>query len=145
MELDQELLDIFFEEVDQLKSELTIIAESLKQNNQQEELYLNFSQIVDRIYGTAVTMGLDEIGQYLGVIKVTSRKCGLAKIPRAFHPVSNLVSNCIFLMSKFQETLTDPQKASILYRQLDLEIKKADVLEKQIFAFVKGLSTTLEE
>jgi hypothetical protein len=144
MELDQELLDVFFEEVDQLKGELAPIAEKLKKNNQQEELFLEFSQIVDRIYGTAVTMGLDEIGEYLRIIKDSSRKCGMAKIPRAMQPVSNLVNNCIFLMSKFQETLTDPEKATILYRQLELEIKKAEALEKQVFAYSKNLSTTLE-
>lgn len=144
MEIDQELLDVFFEEVEQLKDELERITEELKKNNQQPELFLNFSQIVDRIYGTALTMGLDEIGNYLGVIKRTSRKCGLAKIPRAMQSTANIVSNCIFLMSKFEETLTNPEKAAILYRQLEIEIKKADVLEKQVYAFSKKIDTTID-
>jgi hypothetical protein len=85
--MDQELVEIFTEEIGELKGELTPIVESLKLNNQQPELFKNFSQIVDRIYGTATTMGFAEIGEYLGAVRNLARKASTSNIPRGMQAV----------------------------------------------------------
>lgn len=74
MEMDQELFEAFIEEVTALKKELGSIQESLSSDLSDPKKFLDFAQIIDRIYGTALTMGLNDVGEYLGVIRNTCRK-----------------------------------------------------------------------
>jgi len=135
MELDNEMIEIFIEEVGELKTELTPIYESLKKNPQQPELFTSFAQIIDRIYGTATTMGFVDVGNYLGAVRNVSRKCGTSQIPRGMVAVSKVVKNCMENFDTLQASLKNPGELNTLKSQMDFEIKKITKIETDIFSF----------
>ncbi len=141
--MDDELVEMFIEEVGQLKGELTPIFESLKTNNQQPELFTNFAQIIDRIYGTATTMGFDEIGEYLGAIRNLARKTASSNVPRGMQEVFKMLKTCMEHFDTMQSSLTNPTELTALITKMKLEMKKADKIEKEIFAFSKKAKTIL--
>lgn len=142
-EMDQELVDIFIEEVGQLKNELIPILEELKKNNQQPDLFNSFAQIVDRIYGTATTMGFTSIGEYLGAVRNISRKAVTAKSPRGLQEVFKILRTCNEYFELMQESLSCDVAAKELSLKLKLEIKKMEKMEKEIFSFSRDAKTML--
>lgn len=143
MEIDNELLDIFVEEVGVLKSELTPTLVSLNANPQQPELFLAFSQVIDRIYGTATTMGFTELGEYLGVVRNITRKCGNAKIPRAMPEVLKIARVCMEEFDTLQSSLTNPMQTKVLMNKMKVEMNRATKIENEIFAYSKDAKTLL--
>lgn len=144
MEIDNELLEIFIEEVGELKAELSPILENLKSNAQQPQLFLDFSQIIDRIYGTATTMGFIELGEYLGVVRNITRKCGNSKVPRAMPEVLKIAKTCMEEFDTIQSSLTNPNELKILLGKMKLEMNRAKKIETEIFAFSKDAKTLLK-
>ena len=141
--MDQELVEIFIEEMGQLKTELSPILEKLKVDNQQPELFSNFAQIVDRIFGTATTMGFTEIGEYLGAVKNISRKTVTANIPRGMQEVFKILRTCMEYFEIMQDSLISPDAAKELSLKLKLEIKKIAKIDKEIFSFSKDATTII--
>jgi chemotaxis protein histidine kinase CheA len=143
MEIDNELLDIFVEEVGELKLELTPTLVSLNANPQQPELFLTFSQVIDRIYGTATTMGFIELGEYLGVVRNITRKCGNAKIPRAMPEVLKIARGCMEEFDTLQSSLKSPDQTKVLLGRMRVEMNRATKIENEIFAYSKDAKTLL--
>jgi len=143
MEIDKELLEIFTDEIGELKGELTPIFDKLKTNVQQPQLFLDFEQIIDRIYGTALTMGFTDVGNYLGLIRNMSRKCGSSKVPRAMAEVFKLLKVCMENFDSLGSSLSNPVEHKALLVKFDLEKRKAAKIDREIFAFSKDAKTTL--
>ncbi len=143
MEIDNELIEMFTDELNQLKVELTPIVESLQTNPQQPEQFINFAQIIDRIYGTATTMGLEEIGAYTGAVRNMTRKTGTSKVPRAMTEVLKLVKNCMENLDQMQTGIQSPDQAKILNAKMKLEITRCTKIDETIFAFSKDATAVL--
>lgn len=143
MEIDKELLDMFTDELGQLKGELTPIVESLSTNAQQPELFTNFAQIIDRIYGTATTMGFDEIGEYTGAVRNMTRKTGTSKVPRAMPEVLKVMKNCMEHFDTMQTSLEDPAQLQVLKTKMKLEMSRCEKIDSTIFAFSKAAKTVI--
>ncbi len=141
--MDQELVEIFNEEIGQLKEELTPILEDLKKNSQQQDLFKNFSQIIDRIYGTATTLGFIEIGDYLGNVRNLSRKASSSNIPRGMLEVFKIAKTCMENFELMQDSLISPDAAKELSAKLQFETKKINKIENEIFSFSKDAKTIL--
>jgi chemotaxis protein histidine kinase CheA len=142
--MDQELINIFNDEIGELKTELVPILEELKSNNQQQELFKNFAQIIDRIYGTATTMGFDEIGAYLGLVRNLSRKASSSNIPRGMTEVFKIAKNCSDNFPLMQKSLRSSEAAKELSKILTFETKKMNNIEKEIFSFSKEAKSSLK-
>lgn len=141
--MDQELIEIFVDEVGELKGELNPIYENLRSNSQQPVLYKDFSQIIDRIYGTATTMGFSEIGAYLGAVRNISRKAASSNIPRGMQEVSKILRNCMDNFDVMQQSLGSPESTKEFSSKLTLEIKKVDKIDNEIFSFSKEAKSIL--
>lgn len=145
MEMDSELIEIFTEELSELKLELAPIVEKIIANNQQPELFTDFAQIIDRVYGTAMTMGFNEIASYLGMVRNISRKCGTSKVPRAMPEVSKIVQNCFNNFDALKESIKGPDELKAFISNIILDIKRAKKIEDEIFAFSKTAETVLKK
>lgn len=144
MKIDNEMLEIFVDEMGELKYELLPVYERLKIDKQQPELFLKFSQVVDRIYGTATTMGFKELGEYFGAVRNTCRKCGNSKIPRAMPEVFKVVKNCMDDFDNFRDAFQNQQKLPALMTKIKNEIIKIEKLDKEIFDFTKSAKTIIK-
>ena len=73
MILQDELVDDFVAEIKSIHIELKLIVNTqLKTPKMDKVLFEKFGQFIDRIYGTATTMGFIEIGKYLQAMKAIS-------------------------------------------------------------------------
>jgi chemotaxis protein histidine kinase CheA len=141
--MDQELIEIFTDEIGELKKKLNPILESLKKNNQQPELFKDFSQVIDRIYGTATTMGFTEIGSYLGSVRNLSRKASTSNIPIGMQATFKISRTCMDNFDTIQESLSNTLAAKELTEIVKLENKKMQKIENEIFSFSKDATTSI--
>ncbi|WP_127716772.1 hypothetical protein [Halobacteriovorax sp. HLS] len=141
--MDRELIEIFNDEIGELKMEISPILESLKTNSQQQDLFKNFAQIIDRIYGTATTMGFDEIGAYLGNVRNLSRKASSSNIPRGMLEVFKIAKTCTENFELMQNSLISSDAAKELSAKLQFETKKINKIDTEIFSFSKEAKTIL--
>lgn len=143
MEVDPEILEAFIEEMVSLKADLSEAVESLKENNNQPEQFTKYAQVIDRIYGTALTLGFDKVGQYTGILRDICRKTGSSKIPRAYQPVAKMLIRSMDYYDKLIQSLNDPTALDKIRHELEFETKKAQKLDNDIFAFSKDAKTTI--
>jgi hypothetical protein len=88
-------------------------------------------------------MGFIELGEYLGVVRNITRKCGNAKIPRAMPEVLKIARVCMEEFDTLQSSLTNPDQTKILLDRMRTEMSRATRIEKDIFAFSKDAKTLL--
>lgn len=129
-----ELIDIFVGEIKTIHVELKKIVDAqLKTSKMDPALFEKFGQLVDRIYGTAMTMGYKEIGQYMFAMKNISylssqcdREVGQKKALRMMMEcVDNIEKICLSVYKK-EELLN-------LNRLFVVEMAKAERLAKSDF------------
>lgn len=75
MILDKEMQDEFVKEVKQIKAELQVTVDKLTANWKQPTLYAEYGQKIDRIYGTAATLGFMEFANYTKAMKDMCYMC----------------------------------------------------------------------
>lgn len=137
MEPDQELLDAFAEEVMSLKPKLKAAVDSLKTNVNQPEQFLNFAQVIDGVYGTAMTLGFKEIGEYTYALRMMCRKCGTLKVPRALPEVFKMMSRCIEHFDTLNASIKNPAELAKIKKEIGLETARANRMDAEMFAYAK--------
>jgi hypothetical protein len=135
--IDPELANDLANEMRVLEVELTKVVAELKIKSDQPELFEKFGQIIDRIYGTALTFGLKELASYCGTLKKICYECAKAKIPRANSLVLKLLETFLENVSELIKGITDPTAAVKLKDAMRIEELKAQKIHEQIFSFVK--------
>ena len=135
MELDDELIDDFIAESKELGAQMHGLVLQLKQDETQYPLYLEFSNLIDRIYGTAMTFGFEEFGNYCLAMKVVCKKCGEAEVTRAAKSVLRMMENCVQNLVNLLKSVREPDALEKFRNELSLEIKKVQRLEEEVFQF----------
>lgn len=129
-----ELVNDFIAEVKTLHLELkAILAAQLKTPKMDKALFEKFGQLIDRIYGTATTLGYAEIGKYLYAVKSVSylssqcdREVGQKKALR-------MMMDCVDYIEKIHMHINSKDEMKHLYRLFVGEIAKAERLGKTEF------------
>jgi|GEM_PF-2691244 len=135
MDRDDELLETFLEEITNLNVEILEVLKALTENIHQPEQFLKFSNIIDRIYGTALTLELNDLGKYCGELKKISRMTGNSDIQRAHQPVYKLMLNYTVNFKVLKESIQDSSKNEEFLNSIKVDLKKIANLEKDIFAY----------
>ena len=134
MEGQDELINDFISEVKTLHLELKVIVNAqLKTPKMDKALFEKFGQLIDRIYGTAMTLGLKDIGKYLYAMKNVSylssqcdREVGQKKALR-------MMMECVDYIEKIYLHINNKDQMKNLIRLFVVEIAKAERLEKTDF------------
>ncbi len=129
-----ELIDVFVEEIKSIHTELkTIVDTQLKSPKMDPVLFEKFGQLVDRIYGTAMTLGYKEIGQYMFAMKNISylssqcdREIGQKKALR-------MMMECVDNIEKICLSVYKKEELVNLNRLFVVEMAKAERLAKSDF------------
>jgi len=134
MDSQVELVNDFIAEVKTLHLQLKVILEAqLKTPKMDKANFEKFGQLIDRIYGTATTLGYTEIGKYLLAVKTVSylssqcdREVGQKKALR-------MMMDCVDYVEKIYSNINNKDAMKHLYRLFVGEIAKAERLEKTDF------------
>lgn len=138
MEQDPELIEAFVAEIIQIKGELLQTVSALESNVNQPEQFLKFGQIIDRVYGTALTLGFKHIGDYAGLLKMICNKCGQSKIQRSMPPVLKMMKRCLENFDAIIAGVKNPGAFLKIQADIEMETKRAKALEKDIFSYGKS-------
>jgi chemotaxis protein histidine kinase CheA len=141
MELDQELKDDFIKEVNELKKELKVVVDRLILNHKQPPLYKEFGQKIDRIYGTAITLGFTEFGKYAKAMKDVSYMCGNSDSEMGQKKVVNMMSTCLESFDILCKGIEEPKLLKGIAANIAISIQKVGILEKTYFTNVKDKKT----
>jgi chemotaxis protein histidine kinase CheA len=135
MDTDKELLESFIDEITELNVEILQVLKTLSVDLNQPEEFLNFSNIIDRIYGTALTLGYDDLGKYCGELKTIARLTGNSGIPRAFQPVMRMMLNYTTHFKLLKESIEYPEKAAAFNTAIKVDLKKIEKMHTEIFVY----------
>jgi chemotaxis protein histidine kinase CheA len=135
MILDPEMLVDFVTEIKALEAELKVPVLSLKTNLDQPKMFEKFGQVIDRIYGTAATLGFAELATYCGTLKKTCYDCSAANNKRGQVRVLGLMETCLENLDALIKGVHDPEAQKKLTHVLHLECQKAKKLHEEVFKF----------
>lgn len=143
MEMDEELVEVFIEEITELKGELEAIVAKLQGSVARPESFTHYAQIIDRIYGTATTMGFIEIGNYLGEVRNICRQCGSSNIPRAFPEVFKIIRSCTENIDDMKSSLTCESQLKLFLGKIRVDLLKVNKINEDIFKFSSDAKTSI--
>ena len=129
-----ELIDDFVGEIKSIHRELKVIVNTqLKSPKMDKALFEKFGQLIDRIYGTATTLGFVEIGKYFFAMKNVSylssqcdREVGQKKALR-------MMMECVDNIEKICSCIYKKEELKNLNRLFMVEIAKAERMTKTDF------------
>ncbi|MGZ3787646.1 MAG: hypothetical protein ACXVLQ_03945 [Bacteriovorax sp.] len=128
------LIDDFVAEIKSIHKELqAIVNAQLKLSQMDKRLFENFGQLVDRIYGTAMTMGFSEIGKYFLALKDISYMCSQSNREVAQKKALRMMIDCVENIEKICSAIYRKEELKNLNRLFLVEITKAERLAKTDF------------
>jgi hypothetical protein len=134
-ELDKEIQDAFAEEVKGISDRLMPLAEKIRANYMtQPQLFGEFGQIIDGIYGTAATLGYAEISAYCRSIKVITYKCSKSTNVYALGQVKDLVLGAAKFVQMMQAVIAEPEKVKKIQYLMQKDRERAEELTRKLFA-----------
>lgn len=135
MSIDPEISSAFVAEIKTLEGELNAAVDGLKKNPEQPALFEKFGQVIDRIYGTATTLGFKELGEYCGMLKKTCYECAKSNNKRAQIRVLGLLETCMQQLKTLQESIQNPEAMKTIHHSVHIEMQKGKKLQEEIFKF----------
>lgn len=135
---DKELLDAFSQEIEEIKKELIPCVNAIKSNPLASKTqFENFGQIIDRIYGTAATMGHKEFADYCRMMKTVSYKGSQTTNTYAQSKVKELIVVCMAQLEQFQKAIYNPKEIRRIRALLLTEQEKIASLLKTALGDIK--------
>lgn len=133
MENDKEMLDAFAEEMRDLHNQLTAVVEGLKKDKTQKKLYEQFGLVIDRIYGTATTLGFMELGNYGRTMKGICYQCSQSDSEIGQKKVLNMLMSGLGFIDQLIKGIHNQAEAKKICFSLHLETQKAELLSRGAF------------
>lgn len=130
-----ELVDDFVFEIKTIHKDLrTIVNTQLKTPKMEHALFEKFGQMIDRIYGTAMTLGYTDIGKYFLAIKEISYMSSQCNHEVGQKKALRMMMECVDNMEKICSTIYNKEELKNLNRLFfAVQIAKAERLAKTDF------------
>lgn len=137
----KEIIDAFVTEIKTIHSELKVIVDlQLKAPKLDKKMFETFGQLVDRIYGTAMTLGYTSVGKYFLAIKEVSYMSSQCDHEVGQKKALRMMMECVDNMEKIAACIYKKEELKSLDRLFMVEIAKADRLSKTDFHSIKRKS-----
>ena len=138
---DNEMIEIFIDEIKALKGEMSLTISKLIQSKLEERAHFEkFGQLVDRIYGTAMTLGHIEIGEYTKSMKDVAYMASASENEKGHQKTVRAMIKYIELNDEICDCLLQPEKMAPLNFKLSQEKSKVEILNKREFFSVQKKS-----
>ena len=141
MEVDKEILDSFAEELQMIIDQLSPLAEKIRVSYTDGPSFEKFGQVIDRIYGTAATMGFIEIAEYCKMMKAITYKCSQASNSYAMGQVKDLVLVAVPLLKQMRSSIHEPTQIRKIQYTMQKEREKAEDMSRKLFSKIRRTST----
>ena len=129
-----EMINIFIDEIKELKADMSLIVSKLiKSKMESNNLFEQFGQMVDRIYGTAMTLGHKEIGEYTKAMKDVTYMASASDNENGKKKTLRQMIRYLELNDEICETLKEPEKSNVLNIKLRQEKSRVEILNKKEF------------
>ncbi|OIQ15481.1 MAG: hypothetical protein BM556_17740 [Bacteriovorax sp. MedPE-SWde] len=131
-----EMTDVFVDEVKLIKVELSgYLTEMMKTkiDHVDRSFFEKFGQAVDRIYGTAATMGYSEIADYCKAIKDVTYMASRSDNMQGHKKVIRMMIECIQNLEEMCSWIYKPKEITLHKNKLIAEVRRAERLNKQEF------------
>lgn len=135
MNIDPEMVEAFSQELLEIKKELKAILEKLKLDYQNPPAFVPVSNIFDRIYGTAITLGYKEVGDYCKAVKDLALTT--SKSHAQMHTLGQSKDTCFnayLMLDSFANVIKNPTELKKIQYGMQGEIIKIQALEKKLLA-----------
>lgn len=133
LNIDPELLDGLAEEITELQKEIKPIVDGMRENTNQPKGFEKFGQIIDRLYGTAATLGFEEIANYCRAMKAICYQCSQSDSEKGQRKVFDLMDNAVGYFEKLVASIHNPEEVKKVRYSLHVDQGKIDILQKGIF------------
>lgn len=128
------MLDAFVEEIKTIHSQLVLITnEQMKKKVFDGKLFEQYGQAIDRIYGTAMTLGFTELGKYTKAMKDVSYLCSQYNHETGQKKVLRMMIECNDILEKIPQCIYKAEEFKKHSRVFLVEMTKAERLEKVEF------------
>ena len=140
--MDQDIVDDLIVEIEEIKQELLPLIDDLKADL---SILTNFEKcglLIDRIYGTVITMGMNNFGEYTGLLKEICYACAQSSRTDGRARVLALIEGTIINFDKFSDFLKNPkdkEKLEDYKRILNIEKSRAQNLIKTVYYQIKNV------
>ncbi len=134
MKIDKEILDDFVAEIKIIEKELKVIIDQIIQTKMEDAtLFQKFGQVIDRIYGTAATLGFKEITDYTRCLKSICYMSGQSPNMKGREKVVRMMVNSLKYLNDLTLVIEKPEEIDKIKILLNQEIGRASLLEKKEF------------
>lgn len=132
--MQNKLLEDFVDEIKIIQKDLTAIVDTqLRSVNMERVLFEKFGQLIDRIYGTAITLGFKEIGEYFFAIKKITYLSSQCEHETTHMKVLQIMIECSENIEKICKSIYDKVELENLKNMFIAAIAKAENLIRNDF------------
>lgn len=132
--MDKELIKSFIIEIITINLELKkIVEEQTKKKAMDQTLFEKYGQNIDRIYGTAMTMGYSDLGKYAKAMKDVTYLCSQTNFETSQKKVLRMMMECNDILDKIPKAIINTEEFKKYSRLFLVETTKAQKLEKTEF------------
>ncbi len=143
--MDTEMLTFFVDEIKQIRNSMTVSISSLIETKLADSSkFEEVGQMVDRIYGTAATLGLTEISEYTKAVKDVSYMASASENEAGKKKVLKFLIKYVELSDLICESIFDKKELSKINLQLKIEKSKANLLNQREFFSIQKKSCAIE-
>lgn len=133
---DLEMLQEFAREVSAIRDLLLPIVNTMRTNYSDPKAFENFGQVIDRIYGTAATMGYTQFAAYCLVLKSINYQSSQGKNLYAMGQVKELNLVAVALLEKFIPIIMNPAEVRKIQYTMQKETDRANELSRKFFGSI---------
>lgn len=131
MTANKEMLDVFVQEINEIHASLVQVTnEQMKKKIFDSKLFEQYGQAIDRIYGTAMTLGFADLGKYTKAMKDVCYMCSQYNHEVGQKKVLRMMIECNDILKKIPECIYKTEEFKKYSRVFLVEVTKAERLGK---------------
>ncbi|WP_127714049.1 hypothetical protein [Halobacteriovorax sp. HLS] len=143
--MDNEMKTFFVDEIKEIRKNMTMAISSLIESKMENNSgFETFGQLVDRIYGTAATLGLKEISEYMKAVKDVSYMASASENESGKKKTVKFLIKYVELSDQICEAIYNTEELAKINRLLNVEKSRAELLNRKEFFSVQKKSCDIE-
>lgn len=146
METDKEILDGFVEEIRAIEKTLKQIAQKMIQAKLQDKSHFEqYGQTIDRVYGTAATLGFNELAEYTKALKDLSYKCSQSDNEKGIKKTAEMLILCLKYLDQICKGIHNPDELKKVRYLMSIDVSKAEKLCRSYFFSINRVSCEIDK
>lgn len=139
--MDREILEAFSQEVIEISHTLKGSIQGIIKTKMKEGRYFEqYGQAIDRIYGTAMTIGMKEIGEYARAMKALTYKCSASDNEVGREKATYLMIEGLKYLESIPTIVNQPTELGKIKLKMGHDVIRAEKLSRQYFFSINKTS-----